>query len=125
MEDLVAIKEDIFIMLVATWTQLFLLLDFESSSPLCLQAEILGAAIGAEMADIAQMKKIVPLITCETPFRQHVCELVFGVNVTDLNFWVQINPVSHVWTGNRRRVSWVLRFGSVQNEILQSPNPRE
>ena len=38
------------------------------------------------MADIKQMKKIVPLITCEIPFSQHVCELMFGVNVTDLNF---------------------------------------
>ena len=57
------------------------------------QAEILGAASGAEMADIKQMKKIVPIITSEIPFSQHVCELVFGVNVTDLNFWVQINPV--------------------------------
>ena len=38
------------------------------------------------MADIEQMKKIVPLITCESPVSQHVCELVFGVNVTDLYF---------------------------------------
>ena len=44
------------------------------------------------MADIEQMKKIVPLITCEMPFSQNVCELMFGVNVTDLIFWVQINP---------------------------------
>ena len=57
------------------------------------QAEILGAASGAEMADIKQTKKIVPLITYEIPFSQHVCELVFGVNVTDLNPWIQINPV--------------------------------
>ena len=41
------------------------------------QAEILGAASGTEMADIEQMKNIVPLITCEIPFSQHVCELVF------------------------------------------------
>ena len=45
------------------------------------------------MADIEQTKKIVPLITCEIPFRQHVCELVFGVNVTDMNFVPIINPV--------------------------------
>ena len=45
------------------------------------------------MADIEQMKKIVPLITCETLFSQNVCELVFGVNVTDLSLGVQINPV--------------------------------
>ena len=36
--------------------------------------------------------KIVPL-PCENSFGQHVLELVFGVNVKDLNFWVQINPV--------------------------------
>ena len=38
------------------------------------------------MADIQQMKKIVPLITREITFGQDVCDLVFGVNVTDLNF---------------------------------------
>ena len=40
------------------------------------------------MTDIEQSKKkkIVPLITCEIPFSEHVCEWVFGVNVTDLNF---------------------------------------
>ena len=37
------------------------------------------------MTDIELMKKIVPLITCEIPLSQHVCELVFGVNVTNLN----------------------------------------
>ena len=36
---------------------------------------------------------MVPLITCEIPFSQHVCELVSGVDLTDLNFGVQINPV--------------------------------
>ena len=39
------------------------------------------------------MKKIVPLITCEIPFSQHVCDLEFGVNETDLNLRVQIDPV--------------------------------
>ena len=38
------------------------------------------------MTDIEQMKKIHPLITCEISFDHHVCELMFGVNVTDLNF---------------------------------------
>ena len=33
------------------------------------QAEILGAASGAEMADIEQIKKIVPFVTCEIPFQ--------------------------------------------------------
>ena len=45
------------------------------------------------MADVEQMKKIVPLITCEISFGQGVCELMFGVNVTDLDLGVQINPV--------------------------------
>ena len=45
------------------------------------------------MADIEQMKKIVPLITCAIPFSPHVCELVFGVNVTHVNFRIEINPV--------------------------------
>ena len=47
------------------------------------------------MADVEQMKKIIPFVTCEILFRQHVCELVFGVNVSDLNFGIQINPVKH------------------------------
>ena len=78
---------------VATWTQLFLLFDFVSSSPLCgaaHQAEILGAGSGAEMTDIEQMKKTVPFVTCETAFGQYVCEMMFGVNVSNLNFWVQL-----------------------------------
>ena len=32
------------------------------------QAEILSAASGAAMVDKEQMKKIVPLITCDIPF---------------------------------------------------------
>ena len=40
-----------------------------------------------------QMKKIVPLITSGIPFSQHVCELVFGVNVPNVNFRIEINPV--------------------------------
>ena len=83
-------------MLVATWTQLFLLLLILNPLRHCgaaYQAEILGAASGAEMADVGQMKKIVPLITCEITFGQNVCELMLGVNLTDLNLGVQINPV--------------------------------
>ena len=40
------------------------------------------------MVNIEQLKKIVPLITREIPFGQDVYELVFGVNVTDLDFGV-------------------------------------
>ena len=35
----------------------------------------------AEMADVEQTKKIIPFVTCEASFSQHVCDLVFGVNV--------------------------------------------
>ena len=37
---------------------------------------------------------MIPLITGEIDFRQHVCELVFGVNIFDLDFGVQIDPVN-------------------------------
>ena len=36
---------------------------------------------GAGMADVKQMKKLVPFVTCEVPFGQYVCELMFGVDV--------------------------------------------
>ena len=57
------------------------------------QAEILRAATGAAMADIEQLKKIVPLITCEISFGQNVRELMFGVTVTNSDLGVQNNPV--------------------------------
>ena len=37
------------------------------------------------MADIKQAQQIIPLITRETSFGQNVSELVFGVNVFDLD----------------------------------------
>ena len=36
---------------------------------------------------------MVPLITCEASFGQHVSKLVFGINVFDLDFGVQIDSV--------------------------------
>ena len=45
------------------------------------------------MADIEQMKKIVPFITCEISLGQNVCELMFGINVPNLNLVVQIHSV--------------------------------
>ena len=64
------------------------------------------------MADVTQMEKIVPLITCEILFCQYVCKLVFVVDILGLNLGVQINSVkqpiksksvgsgymSHCWT---------------------------
>ena len=48
-----------------------------------VQAEIQSAAKRAEMADVEQIKKNVPFITWEMSFGQHVCELVFGVDLPD------------------------------------------
>ena len=140
-------------------------------------------------------RRLVPLITFEISFGQHVCELMFGVK-TDLDLGVQMNPVKqpiqgssvgpwnmphfetstfdnhldyclvvkdiqhdagvrmrciwwnvinvcwndvgvldwdgvvHVWlwhlpTGFSVALSPIHQFCSVQNEILQPPNPRE
>ena len=43
--------------------------------------------------NVNQTKKITPLITSETAFSQHVSELVFGVNVFDLDLGVQVDSV--------------------------------
>ena len=40
-----------------------------------------------------KMQKHVPLITRETAFCQNVCELVFGFDILDLDFWVQVDSV--------------------------------
>ena len=45
------------------------------------------------MADVKQMEKTILLITSEVSLRQCVCELVFGVDVFDLNLLVQIASV--------------------------------
>ena len=97
-EERVAIKkEDVFITagrdLDTTLSSSFLILNHLRRCGAASQAEILGTASGTEMADIQQMKKTVPFIKCEIPFSQHVCESVFGVNVADLKFFVQIHHV--------------------------------
>ena len=40
-----------------------------------------------------KMQYIVPLITRESAFCQNVCELVFGFDILDMDFWVQIYSV--------------------------------
>ena len=45
------------------------------------------------MTDVEQIKKIVSFVTCEITFRQYVCELMYGINVSNLNFRIKINPV--------------------------------
>ena len=38
-------------------------------------------------------KKMIPFITFEITLGQYVCELVFGVNVFDLDFGVQVDLI--------------------------------
>ena len=45
------------------------------------------------MADVEQTQKMIPFITCEFSLCQYVCELVFGVNVFDLDLGVQVNSI--------------------------------
>ena len=39
------------------------------------------------MANVKQGQQMIPFITCDIPLGQCVCELVFGVDVFDLDFW--------------------------------------
>ena len=61
------------------------------------------------MADIEQAQQIIPFVTCEISLGQCVCELVSGVNVFDLDFWVQVNSIEQpiksnsVGSGNMSR----------------------
>ena len=45
------------------------------------------------MANIEQTQKMIPFITCEISLGQYVCELVFGVNLFDLDLGVQTDSV--------------------------------
>ena len=61
------------------------------------------------MADIEQTQQMIPLVTCEIPLLRMSGKLVFGVDVLDLDFWVQVNsieqsikrnsvgPSNHLW----------------------------
>ena len=46
-----------------------------------------------EIHDVEQTKKMVPLLTREITIGQHVSELVLGVNIFDLDFWVRVDSV--------------------------------
>ena len=45
------------------------------------------------MANIKHGQQMIPFITCEIPFCQDVCELVFGVNVFDWDLGIQIDLI--------------------------------
>ena len=68
------------------------------------QAGILSAASRAEMADVEQMKKIIPFVTCEITFGQNVCELMFGINVSN-----SISESRLILSNNQSKATlWVL-----------------
>ena len=46
-----------------------------------------------EIFGVEQTEKIVPLITCEITFGQHVSKVVLGVKIFDLDFGAQIDSV--------------------------------
>ena len=43
-----------------------------------------------KMADVEQTHKMIPFITCEISLCQYVCDLVLGVNVSNLNPGIQL-----------------------------------
>ena len=45
------------------------------------------------MANVKRAQQMVPLITREISFGQNVSKLVFGVDVFDLDFGIQINSI--------------------------------
>ena len=45
------------------------------------------------MADVEQTQKMIPFVTCEISLCMYVCELVFGVNVFDLDLEVQFDSI--------------------------------
>ena len=51
--------------------------------------------------DVDLTEIMVPFITCETAFRRNVGELVFRINVFDLDFW---DPSSFCQISNRARL---------------------
>ena len=46
-----------------------------------------------EVNNVEQTKKVIPFISWETSFGQDVRELVFGVNIFDLDLGFQIDSV--------------------------------
>ena len=65
--------------------------------------------IDREGHDVEQTEKMIPSITSGIAFRQHVCELLFGINVFDLDFGVQIDsvkqPIKRIIVDSGPRVS--------------------
>ena len=43
---------------------------------------------------------MIPFITCEIPLCQDICKLVLGVDVFDLDLWVQKNSIEQLIKSN-------------------------
>ena len=66
-------------------------MTLSSPDSFCVLFDITSEKIGrTEMSDVEQTPKMIPFITCEISLGQYVCELVFGVNVFDMDLGVQI-----------------------------------
>ena len=63
------------------------------------------------MADIKQGQQMIPLIACEISLGQYVSELVFGVNVFDLDFRAKLIPSNN----QSRATLWVLETCSLSD----------
>ena len=56
------------------------------------------------MAHVRQAQQMIPLITREISFGQNVCNLVFGVDVFDLDLGIQIDSIEQPIKSNSE--SW-------------------
>ena len=52
------------------------------------------------MTDVEHIKKIIPLVTCVITFRQNVCKVMLGINVSNLNRSTKINPARQAIANN-------------------------
>ena len=73
-------------------------LDFavtlSSPAPSCVLFDITSEQFGrTEVANVEQTQKIVPFVTFEISFCQQVSNLVFGVDILDLNLGIQMDSV--------------------------------
>ena len=44
--------------------------------------------------NIEQLEKMVPFVASECACGQHVCKLVSSVDIVDLDFWIEVDPVN-------------------------------
>ena len=53
----------------------------------------MAAGEQSDVHDVEQLEVMFLFIASECPFGHHVVKLVFGVDVFDLDFWVQIDSI--------------------------------